>query len=221
MNLEEVIIELQSRVMKLSDKVDTLEKEVYEFKNNPVTPIKSDIGSSQRKTKIIGKSTKPLLIKGIVEALAGAIPVTNIRKGSRNEGSGLILSKDKKQLKLCLRGSGHYKQSDVSDRMLYTGFSTLRSNAIFDKNENLFYDFFVFGINTGEDEDINDFEFFIFTKDQFRNLLDQKPKGDNYYFYFGETTDQHYIDDREKGKTILIDNEHNNWQSIIDAYESL
>ena len=42
-----------------------------------------------------------------------------------------------------------------------------------------------------------------------------------YYFYFGETVNHHYIDDRERDKEINLDHEHNDWDKVVKAYEKL
>ena len=67
-------------------------------------------------------------------------------------------------------------------------------------------------------------DFFIFDQDEFNKLLDEKtPSGKNkmYYFYFGETVNHHYIDDRERDKEINLDHEHNDWDKVVKAYEKL
>lgn len=223
MDLEKIILELQSRVLYLSEKVDQLSSRVDELAADevPADPTSNTQSASTRKTKIKGKISKNELVASVKAALAGQIPANNIRKGTRREGSGIIISNGDRQLKLCLRGSGYYGKEDVSERMEYTGFSTINEATIMDEDGRMNYDFFVFGINHSDDPDQPHVEFFVFDQAQFKHLLEQKKaNGANrvYYFYFGETTDGHYIDDRERDKTVLVDDEHGNWDAVVRQY---
>ena len=156
--------------------------------------------------------------------MSGKIPSEDILKGSRKEGSGIVITKGDQKLKLSLRGSGFYGREDVNPRMLYTGFSTISKKAIVDDNGQFIYNFFVFAVNHSEDAENPEIDFFIFDQDEFNKLLDEKtPSGKNkmYYFYFGETVNHHYIDDRERDKEINLDHEHNDWDKVVKAYEKL
>ena len=176
MDLEKIILELQSRVLYLSEKVDQLSSRVDELAADevPADPTSNTQSASTRKTKIKGKISKNELVAGVKAALAGQIPANNIRKGTRREGSGIIISNGDRQLKLCLRGSGYYGKEDVSERMEYTGFSTINEATIMDEDGRMNYDFFVFGINHSDDPDQPHVEFFVFDQAQFKHLLEQK-----------------------------------------------
>lgn len=225
LDLEKLILELQSRVLYLSEKVDRLNSRIDELEAvEEATGTANAQSTSVRKTKIKGKISKNELVNGVKDALAGQIPANNIRKGTRREGSGLIITNGERQIKLCLRGSGYYGKDDVSERMQYTGFSTINEDTIMDENGQMNYDFFVFGINHSDEPDQPHIEFFVFDQAQFKELLKQKKaNGANrvYYFYFGETTDGHYIDDRERDKTVLVDAEHANWDKVVRQYNEL
>lgn len=217
MSMERILIELQERVLTLTDRVDELTTEVNQLKEAQ--------GNEQTKKnmapKIRGSLSKDIFITAIKQTLASVIPATAISKGSRAEGSGIVITKGTKKIKMCLRASGYYGKEDVSSRMLYTGFSTLSKSAIEDSGGQLKYDFYIFAINTSDNPANPKIVFFIFDQKQFQKLLAQKtPSGKRsmYYFYFGETVNGHFIDDREKDREVLIDKEHDNWDPVIKYY---
>ena len=223
MDLERIIINLQDKVLTLSDEVDDLKKEVQQLKENKTTSsAKSTLRSNTSKIK--GSISKNQLVDAVRNSLSGKIPSEDILKGSRKEGSGIVITKGEQKLKLSLRGSGFNGREDVNPRMLYTGFSTISKKAIVDDNGQFIYNFFVFAVNHSEDAENPEIDFFIFDQDEFNKLLDEKtPSGKNkmYYFYFGETVNHHYIDDRERDKEINLDHEHNDWDKVVKAYEKL
>ncbi|MGN1280055.1 MAG: hypothetical protein ACI4T4_05135 [Limosilactobacillus sp.] len=226
MDLEKLILELQSRVLYLGEKVDRLNSRIDELEaaEEEASAAGSNQATAARKTKIKGKISKNELVDGVKKALAGQIPANHIRKGTRREGSGLIISSGEHQIKICLRGSGYYGKEDVSERMQYTGFSTINEATIMDEDGRMNYDFFVFGINHSDEPGQPHLEFFVFDQKQFKNLLEEKKaNGANrvYYFYFGETTDGHYIDDRERDKTVLVDDEHADWDALVQQYKEI
>lgn len=222
-SLERIIIDLQEKVLDLTDKVETLTKEVNSLKEeNNTYPISAK--GTNTTSKIKGSISKDKLIASIKKDLSNQINADDIVKGTRRDGSGIIIKKGSNTIKICLRGSGYYGKKDVSSRMMYTGFSTLTKGTIENDNGQMNYDFYVFGVNRSDDSNNPMVEFFVFDQNQFKNLLEKKiPSGKNqsYYFYFGETTDGQYIDDRERDKVVSIDNEHNNWTKLIKKYEEL
>lgn len=221
MAIERVILELQEKVLNLTDEVDRLNRRVAKLEaGQTATPSEKTSGT----VKIKGRITKKILIDCVQAALDGQIPTTAVRKGTRKEGSGLIITKGDHQINITLRGSGYYGEEDVSNRMQYTGFSTLAKKAIMDDDGQMQADFFVFGVSLSEDPTHPRVEFFVFDQEQFKRLLAEKtPSGAEqmYYFYFGQAKDGHYLDDRERNKTVLVDQEHNNWASLINMYQQL
>lgn len=221
MAIERVILDLQEKVLKLSAQVDQLNHRVTELEqqSSRTKGAHSMKKTNDNKYQIQGKITKKLLIEGVQEALTNHIPAANIRKGTQAEGSGLIITNGDRQITVALRGSGYYERSG---RMKYTGFSTLTKDAIMDHDGKMRYDFYVFGVSLSDDPEVPHIEFFIFNQQQFRQLLAQKKPGgasQMYYFYFGETADGHFIDDRERDTTVSVDEEHDSWANLIQQYQ--
>lgn len=225
MGLDRIILDLQDKVLKLSDEVETLQREVAELKN--VKPMHTSTAVKPEKTinsKIRGSISKNELVGAVRRNLADKIPAEDILKGSRKEGSGIVITNGAGKLKISLRGSGFYGKDDVSSRMMYTGFSTISKKTIYDDNGQFAYDFFVFAVNHSDDAEQPDIDFFVFDQDEFKHLLDAKsPSGKNemYYFYFGKTVDGHYIDDRERNQELILDVDHDAWDKVVAAYDKL
>lgn len=233
-DLERIILDLESRILKLNDQVENLSQKVDQLEKAQVVTKEKLSKPIGRKTKIKGKISKNTLVECIKKALAGKIPADAIRKGTRNEKASVIISKENgKQIRILLRGSGYYGKEDTSSRMNYTGFSTLPEHNVIngdghieDTDVQMSYDFYIFGVSHGDDPQNPQVEFFIFDQQQFKNFLQQKSySGPDdkrvYYFYFGETNQgkYKYIDDRERDKELPVDEEHNNWSSIVKKYE--
>lgn len=220
---EKVILDLQEKVLSLEEIVNHLNQRVSELEqqvNEENVELKKD---STHKSKINGTAKKVDIISSIQDILSSRLPNEVIRKASREEGSGVIIANGERQLKICLRGSGYYGKDDVSKRMKYTGFSSLTKDTIEDRNGQMKYDFFIFAVSRSDDPNKPKFDFFIFNQEQFKKLLSQKkPSGKSsmYYFYFGETTSGHYIDDRERTKNLLVDDEYNNWNGVVEYFEN-
>lgn len=225
MGLDRIILDLQDKVLKLSDEVADLRQEVEKLKTAPMptatTPVKADKATN---SKIRGSLNKKDLVTAVRRNLADKIPVKDILKGTRKEGSGIVIAKGDRKLKLSLRGSGFYGKDDVSPRMQYTGFSTISKKTIYDVDGQFAYDFFVFAVNHSDDPDQPAIDFFVFDQPSFQRLLDAKtPSGKNamYYFYFGQTVDGHYIDDRERDTELILDADHDAWDRVVAAYDKL
>ncbi|WP_283582989.1 hypothetical protein [Limosilactobacillus difficilis] len=225
-SVERILLDLQERVLALTDRVDDLSRQVDQLKAAAQKQAENqpeERKTTQRSPKIKGSLSKDQVVAAVKAALASKIPAQNIRKGKRSDGSGIVISKGSHKIKLCLRASGYYGQADVSSRMLYTGFSTLSKKAIESAGQ-LNYNFFVFAINTSDVPHQAKIEFFIFDQKEFKRLLQEKtPSGRNamYYFYFGKTVDGHFIDDREKNRKVVIDRAHGNWDQLIQYYQQL
>lgn len=235
MAIEKVILSMQEQLLDLNDRVEKLSKKVNELEKKQQTnnTEKSTNNSSTRKTKIKGKLSKDVLIEYLKNILKDEIPSNNIRKGTQKEKASVLISKGDKKIRILLRSSGYYGEADTSNRMRFTGFTTLPEKLIIDgdghisdDNVHMSYDFYIFAVSLTKDSSKPLVEFFVFNQQQFKDFLLQKSysgRDDNriYYFYLGQTQQGKYIDDRERDKELSVDEEHNNWNNVIEMYRKL
>lgn len=163
MSNDSIVLELFSRVQKLEQKVDFLEKKIENQEN-----VQDGIGEDQVRQTLVTRANSRDYVS---DRLQQENPQFSIRKANREEGSGLVLTNDEGQ-KLILKY--YYSRSfhDFPSGWHTVDISDIESNA---------FDIYAFAVSYQEEYFV-----FFFTKEELKSYVSRKKLNSStkYYFYF-------------------------------------
>lgn len=198
-----MLISQQNQITKLNDEMKELRKKISNYKKSEPTRL------IMSKEVLEEKFDKNDIIRFIRMEMSGSNLDT--LKASREEGGGVIFkNKETGQQKISmLRRSRNYvhdnptKFSDYVFRSWHTMDASLVDN----------YDLFIFSVEGTITEPVN---FFIFSKDEMKNILEMKSvdKNDKYHFYFIKNKNGQILEDRDY--EINVKEYFNNWNINLE-----
>lgn len=202
-----VIINILEGINELKNEVRDLKIELDQLVLNPKVSncnAKSNESKTRTSTPSLKKSTALQLITEIL-----AKNDLKVQVAKRAEGSGLFIinPQNGKRLHALLRNSGDYRSIDFK----FNSFISLNEKDV----DN--FDIMIFSVFDRNKE----VHWFIFTKQQFKQLLKQKKKQSNgmVSLYLDQNNDGEYVDGREKNP-IDIDYAVNQWSIIVDLIKT-